>query len=126
MTNNEKLIDTLFKNLQNKQPRISHPNEMTDSIMRKIEQKSQPARWFIPIRNCSITAAILLFIIFTFQMITIDHVTDGANIIAYQNETLSMTRLIKNEDLYLNYIQKKLYGKNSYELLKKKIYESKY
>lgn len=126
MTNNEKLIDTLFKNLQNKQPRISHPNEMTDSIMRKIEQKSQPTRWFIPIRNCSIAAAILLFIIFTFQMITVDHVTDGANIIAYQNETLSKTRLIKNEDLYLNYIQKKLYGKNSYELLKKKIYESKY
>lgn len=126
MTNNEQLIDTLFKDLQNKHPRLSHPNEMIDSIMRKIEQEPQPTRWFVPVRNCSIAAAILLLFIFTFQMITVNYATDGASIIAYQNETLSKTRPIKDGDLYINYIQKKLYGKSSYELLKKKIYESKY
>ncbi|WP_036876377.1 hypothetical protein [Xylanibacter oryzae] len=126
MTNNEQLIDNIFKDLQNKHPRLSHPNKMTDSIMRKIEKESRPNRWFVPVRNCSIAAAILLLFIFTFQMITVNYATDGASIIAYQNETLSKTRPIKDGDLYINYIQKKLYDKSSYELLKKKIYESKY
>ena len=99
---------------------------LTEGFPSGQRDQSQPTRWFVPVRNCSIAAAILLLFIFTFQMITVNYATDGASIIAYQNETLSKTRPIKDGDLYINYIQNKLYGKSSYELLKKKIYESKY
>jgi len=51
---------------------------------------------------------------------------DEASIIAYQNDTFYRMQPNKDENLYISYIQKKLYKKSSYELLKKKIYESKY
>lgn len=126
MTNNRQMIDNIFEDLQNKQPRLSHPKEITDSIMHKIEQESRPTRWFFSIRSYSIAAVILLLIIFTFQIRKVNNATDEEKIIAYQDEILSKMRPFKDNNLDINYIQKKLYGKSNYELLKKKIYESKY
>ena len=126
MTNNKQSIDDIFESLQNKQPRLRDPKGMTDAIMRRIEQESKPAKWIAVLRYCSIAASILLLIVFTFQMTRGNTSTDEARIIAYQNETVCKTQPIKDENLYISYIQKKLYKKSSYELLKKKIYESKY
>jgi hypothetical protein len=127
MDKNDQLMNDIFAGLQEQMAQIDNPEQMANNIMSKIQHRIRSkAPWIVTIRACSLAASLLLIFGYVFLHVSSSDISsqDDYFLYSYQNK-VSSEMVGHSFDDYKDYIEKRVFAKNTYELLIKKAYENK-
>ncbi len=128
MNKTDQLMNDIFAGLQEQMPQIDNPEQMANDIMSKIQPRIRRSRvpWIVTIRACSLAASLLLIFGYVFLHASSSDVSvqDEDFLYSYQNKVSSKMAGHSLDD-YKYYMEKKVFVKNTYELLIKNAYENK-
>lgn len=127
MDKTDQLMNDIFAGLQEQRPQIDNPEQMVNNIMGKIQPRIRlRARWIIAVKVCSLAASLLLIFGYVFLQASSSDTSfqNEAFLYSYQNKVSSKMAGHSFDD-YKDYIEKKAFEKNTYELLIKNAYENK-
>ena len=127
MNKTDQLMNDIFVGLQEQMPQIDNPEQMANDIMSKIQPRIRSkAPWIVTIRACSLAASLLLIFGYVFLHASSSDISfqDEDFLYSYQNKVSSKMAGHSLDD-YRDYIEKKVFVKNTYELLIKNAYENK-
>ncbi len=127
MNKTDQLMNDIFAGLQEQMPQIDNPEQMANDIMSKIQPRIRSkAPWIVTIRACSLAASLLLIFGYVFLHASSSDVSFQNEDFLYSYQSKVSSKMADHSlDDYRDYIEKKVFVKNTYELLIKNAYENK-